>query len=296
MQRILARFSAILALLLAGPAVWAGPLIAVCGAYAPELAALKKEFGIDAAAGWTRTTAGGMEFWRGSFAGKDLILCRTGVSVVNAAAQLQFALDHFPITHVLFAGVAGGTDPALAVGDVVIPENWAYHAEAAYLNEDGRGGYVRPDYLPAGRANFGMVFPTGVEITRPDGAEKRLELIPVDPALLAVARRVTAALPPMKKSGRAVRVEAGGTGVSGPVFLDNAAYREWLFRTWQARCVDMESTALAHVAYSNGRPLLVVRGLSDLAGGQHGKNPIDQNELSVSEIAAHVLRAIVEQM
>jgi adenosylhomocysteine nucleosidase len=93
-----------------------------------------------------------------------------------------------------------------------------------------------------------------------------------------------------------VRVEAGGTGVSGPVFLDNAAYREWLFRTWQARCVDMESTALAHVAYSNGRPLLVVRGLSDLAGGQHGKNPIDQNELSVSEIAAHVLRAIVEQM
>jgi adenosylhomocysteine nucleosidase len=139
-----------------------------------------------------------MEFWRGSFAGKDLILCRTGVSVVNAAAQLQFALDHFPITHVLFAGVAGGTDPALAVGDVVIPENWAYHAEAAYLNEDGRGGYVRPDYLPAGRANFGMIFPTGVEITRPDGAQKRLELIPVDPALLAVARRVTAGLPPMK--------------------------------------------------------------------------------------------------
>ena len=127
----LVRLLCLVSFLLALPAAWAAPLIAVCGAYAPELAALKKEFGVDAAQGWTRTTAGGLEFWRGAYRGRDIIVCRTGVSVVNAAAQLQFALVHFPITHVLFAGVAGGTDPALAVGDVVIPENWAYHSEAA---------------------------------------------------------------------------------------------------------------------------------------------------------------------
>ena len=278
------------------PAVQAHPLYAICGAYGPELAALKKEFGVSAAAGWTSSTVAGLEFWRGTAGGKDLIVFRTGVSVVNAAYQLQLALDHFPITHVLFAGVAGGTDPALEVGDVVIPEKWAYHSEAAYLNEDGHGGFVRPDYLSRGRPNFGMMFPTGVEVTSADGGNERLELIPVDAALLAVARRVAPTLPAMKKSGRTVRVEIGGNGVSGTVFLDNAAYREWVFRTWSARCVDMESTALVHVAHANAKPVLIVRGLSDLAGGQHGKNPIDQNEMSVSELAAHVLHAIVEQL
>lgn len=286
----------LLVFLSALPALRAAPLYAICGAYEPELVALKKEFGVNASAGWTRSTVVGLEFWRGTAAGKDVIVFRTGVSVVNAAYQLQLALDHFPITHVLFAGVAGGTDPALEVGDVVIPEKWAYHSEAAYLNEDGHGGYVRPDYLPPGHANFGMMFPTGVEITSADGRHERLALIPVDAALLAVAKRVTPTLPAMKKSGRVVHVEAGGTGVSGPVFLDNAPYREWVFRTWAARCVDMESTALVHVAHANAKPVLIVRGLSDLAGGQHGKNPIDDNEMSVSELAAHVLHAIVEQL
>ena len=82
----------------------------------------------------------------------------------------------------------------------------------------------------------------------------------------------------------------------GPVFLDNAAYREWVFRVWQARCTDMESTALAQVAWANRKPILIVRGLSDLAGAQKGTNPIDANEAGVSEIAARVLRQIVEEL
>jgi len=278
------------------------PLYALCGAYSPEMAALKKEFGVDPAKGWTRSVVKGMEFWRGKVGAKDVIVCRTGVSMVNAAYQLQLALDHFPITQVLFAGVAGGTDPALEVGDVVIPEAWANHGEAAYLNEDGKGGYVRPDYLPPGRENFGMIFPTGTRITRAgatDSAEEkseRLELIPVDAELLAAARRAVPKVSPMTKSGRAVNVSVGGNGVASTVFLDNAKYREWIFKVWQARCTDMESTALAQVGYANRKPVLIIRGLSDLAGGQHGKNPIDDNELKVAEIAARVLHAVLDEI
>jgi adenosylhomocysteine nucleosidase len=58
----------------------------------------------------------------------------------------------------------------------------------------------------------------------------------------------------------------------------------------------MESTALAHVAFANGKPFLIVRGLSDLAGGQPGPNPIEANEARVSEIAARVLRVVIENM
>src|SRR5436190_19326392 len=126
-------------------------LLAICAAYPPEIEALHREFGVSASKGFVRSEINGLTFWRGRYAGKEIVVFRTGVSLVNAAYQLQLALDRFPITHVLFAGVAGGIDPALHVGDVVIPERWAYHAEAAYLNEDGKGGYVRPDYLERDR-------------------------------------------------------------------------------------------------------------------------------------------------
>jgi adenosylhomocysteine nucleosidase len=272
-------------------------LYAICGAYPPEIDALHKVFGVSDAGGWTRSSVNGVEFWRGQYRGKDLLVFRTGVSLVNAAYQLQLALDRFPITHVFFAGVAGGIDPALHVGDVVIPDQWAYHSEAAYLNEDGRGGYVVPEYLKPKYENFGMMFPDDVAVKR-EGDAKFQEIagFPADAQLLAVARRVVPTLPPMPKAGRNVSVTVGGTGVAGTVFLDNAKYREWVHRVWRARCLDMESTALAHVAYANRKPVLIVRGLSDLAGGQHGPNPIDENEASVSEIAARVLAAIIDAL
>lgn len=273
------------------------PLYAICAAYPPEIAALQKEFGVEAAKGFKETKINGLVFWRGMYAGRDIVIFRTGVSLVNAAYQLQLAFDRFPITHVLFAGVAGGTDPALHVGDIVIPERWAYHAEAAYLNEDGKGGYVRPAYYRATYENFGMIFPNDVSVVR-EGEEtfRQVPAFPADAALLAAARKAVPKLEPMRKAGRAVDVSVGGTGVSGPVFLDNRPYREWVFRVWQARCADMESTALAQVAFVNRKPILIVRGLSDLAGAQHGANPIDDNEAKVSEIAARVLRAVIDEL
>lgn len=272
-------------------------LLALCGAYPPEVTALKKVFGVSEKAGFTRTVIRGVEFWRGKVDGKDVILFRTGTSLVNAAYQLQLALDHFPITQILFAGVAGGIDPSLHVGDVVIPEKWAYHSEAAYLNDDGKGGYVKPTYLTTRYPNFGMIFPDDVGVVR-EGEEQPRDTatFSADPAMLRVAREAVKNVPAMKKAGRDIAVSVGGTGVSGTVFLDNRKYREWVFSTWNARCLDMESTALAHVAYANGKPILIVRGLSDLAGGQAGKNPIDENEAGVSEIAARVLRVVVQEL
>lgn len=273
------------------------PLYALCGAYGPELVALKKEFGVSEAAGWTRSTTKGLEYWRGQVGGKDVVIFRTGVSLVNAAYQLQLGLDRFPITHVLFAGVAGGTDPSLAIGDVVIPEAWAYHGEAVYVNPDPDGHYLRPSFPATERENFGMMFPMSTGVNR-DSEEKvsRMELFPADPQLLAAARRALPKIPSMQTSGRRVSVSVGGNGVSAGVFLDNATYREWVFKTWGARCTDMESSALAHVAYANQIPILIIRGLSDLAGAQHGPNPLATNELPVAEIAARVLHRVLDEL
>jgi adenosylhomocysteine nucleosidase len=274
-----------------------GPLYGICAAYPPEIEALHRQFGVSEQNGFTRTDINGLTFWRGRYAGREIVVFRTGVSLVNAAYQLQLALDRFPITHVLFAGVAGGIDPQLHIGDVVIPERWAYHSEAAYLNPDGKGGYVKPEYFRGTYENFGMIFPNDAAAIRPGESEfRRIATFEADPALLGAAKRALPKIPGMRKAGRIVAVRVGGTGISGTVFLDNAPYREWAFKVWSARCVDMESTALAHVAYANRKPILIVRGLSDLAGAQQGHNPIDTNEAQVSEIGARVLRAVVDEL
>jgi adenosylhomocysteine nucleosidase len=75
------------------------------------------------------------------------------------------ALDRFPITAVLFAGVAGGlTRPCTSVMSSF--RSSGLIIESAYLNPDGKGGYVRPDYFKATYENFGMIFPNDVTAIR----------------------------------------------------------------------------------------------------------------------------------
>ena len=89
------------------------------------------------------------------------------------------------------------------------------------------------------------------------------------------------------------KVLVGGNGVSGPAFVDNAAFREFTFDTFQAKVLDMESAATAHVAYSNGVPFIAFRSLSDLAGGGEGENEMGTFFALASENSAKVVQAFL---
>ncbi len=240
----------------------------------------------------------GIPFKRVSFEGHDLLLFPSGVSMVNAAMTTQLALERFPVTHVLFAGIAGGINPAHHIGDVVVPEKWAHHSEAAYLNRKPDGsGYVLPEYYQPPYENFGFIFPDHVWAVRDGMAEPvRQASFPADPELLTASRRALAHMPSLNFGGRSAEVSVGGVGISGPVFMDNREYREWAFRVWHADCLDMESTAVAQVCWANRKPCLIVRALSDLAGGQEGVNPADHTENDTSRHAAIVLREIIREL
>jgi adenosylhomocysteine nucleosidase len=285
----------------AAPAAEQTPLIAVLNAYAPEMDAMVKEFGL-LEGGFKEKRVKGFRYYIGKVEGKDVVVFETGMSLVNAAMALQLALERLPISHVLFAGVAGGTDPSLHVGDVVIPEKWAYHCEAAYFNPRPDGtGWMKADYFEQRYPNFGMIFPDDMQAIRADKEKfERMAFFPVDPTLMEVARRAVDKLGPIKseRTGREITVSLGGAGVTGTVFLDNRDYRKFVHQTWGARCTDMETTAYAHVCYTNEIPFLAVRALSDLAGGQeeHEVNAIDANEHTSSVHAVRVLRAILREM
>lgn len=56
-------------------------------------------------------------------------------------------------------------------------------------------------------------------------------------------------------------------GCSASVFVDNAAYREFLRSRFGVTAIDMETAAVVLVALQQGAPFIAIRALSDLAGG-----------------------------
>lgn len=241
-------------------------------------------------------------FTTGVLRGNPVVIVLSGVSMVNATMVTQLMLDHFRIERLVMSGIAGGVNPANHVGDVLVPERWAMPMEV-YWNGDGstpaacgaRGdvsclglklaqedGRPRADYrLPA---TAGPV-PTGLfmrenfvmnSANAPAG-EFRFDY-EADAQMLAVARALAPALRKCGQKNGAQCVSAqpqlrvGGRGVSGTAFLANPDYRAYLYASLQAEAFDMETAALAHVAYANRVPYIAFRSLSDLAGGNDFKD------------------------
>jgi adenosylhomocysteine nucleosidase len=77
--------------------------------------------------------------------------------------------------------------------------------------------------------------------------------------------------------------------------VDNAEYRRWVWSAFAADALDMESAAVAHVAYTNNVPFVAFRSLSDLAGGGPGKNEVDIFFELAAENSAAVVFAFLQQ-
>ena len=297
MRQCLTPLAALLAMVfVAYPVQAASPRIAVMSAFGPELEALK------AAAAHKRTVMiHGTSFILGELEGKPVVLVLSGVSMVNAAMTTQLMLDHFPIRAIVFSGVGGGVDPALDVGDVVVADRWGEYQETRYARETPTGFDVVGAGDGTGLAAFGMMVPRGVTVPKANGALERKTWFEADPGLLAVARSTAAKIELARCAVTAClakppRVVVGGNGVSGPTFVDNAAFRQYAFTTFHARVLDMETAAVAHVASVNGVPFIAFRSLSDLAGGDPAKNQFAVFFRLAAENSTRVVRGFVKAL
>jgi adenosylhomocysteine nucleosidase len=299
----LAAFCMIAVAIAAPPAIAAElldakPRIAVVSAFPPEWVALQANLTESA-----EHTINGRKFITGKLGGKDVVLFLSGVSMVNAAMTTQSALDRFVITSVIFSGIAGGVDPALSIGDVVVADQWGQYLEAVFARKTA-DGYEIPPFLPKDQfAGYGMIVPRSVSVARKDAATEEMRFwFPSDPALLEAARKVAAKLdledcaPENKCLSRPPKIVVGGNGVSGQAFVDNAEFREYVLKTFGAKVLDMESAAVAHVTFANGVPFLAVRSLSDLAGGGEGANEMATFMALASTNSASVVKALLAEM
>lgn len=269
--------------------------IAVMSAFAPELELLLARLQVP-----VRHQLNGLDFTTGTLQGKPVVLFLSGVSMVNASMNTQLALDRFNINAIVFSGIAGGVNPALHIGDVAVPAQWGQYLEVLLARELSPGQFAPPPRM-AGQLypNFGMIYPRAVEV-HSTASPARVDKFwfEADPGMLAVARTLSKVELINCKAGQCLQRKpellVGGNGVSGQAFVDNAAFREYTFRTFQASVLDMETAAVAQVAYSNHVPWIAFRSLSDLAGGGEGENEMKTFLSIAADNSARVLLAFLD--
>lgn len=174
------------------------------------------------------TKRAGCEFWSGELEGLPVVIVQCGVGKVNAALCVQILADLFEVTHVVNTGIAGSLDASLDIGDIVISTDVMYH-----------DFHVGPFGYPVGQV-------PGMDVLA----------FPADLSLIALAEDACRALGISCRRGRVV---------SGDQFVCETAVKEQIIATCGGLCTEMEGAAIAHAAYRNKLPVVVLRAISDKA-------------------------------
>jgi adenosylhomocysteine nucleosidase len=201
-----------------------------------------------------RTIVAGLTFLHGHIAGREAIFVESGMGKVNAAMATALLLDRFGCRALMLCGVAGGLDPALGVGDIVIG---AINVQHDYGLEKTDGLWA---IQPGSRPSRGEDWTPGYFMSEPLVARLRH----------ALAGLALEPLPETVGAGRRLPNIHFGAIATGDSFINSERTRRRLHEQFSAHAVEMEGGAVAQVArrWGDDIPFVNVRCLSDLAGAE----------------------------
>lgn len=224
-------------------------------------------------------TVAGFSFVEGTIDGHPVVLAGAGMGKVNAGVVTTLLLDRFGCSAVIFSGVAGGLDPDLSIGDVVVADRVLQYDAGIIENEK-----LTP-YQPGHVRFFNPTDDLGY--TPPAQLLGQVK---------EKVRSLTLAALPSAAGGRdqPPRITFG-TVLTGDAYLHCAATRGRLHSELSGSAIEMEGGAVAQVCETFGVPWLVVRALSDLAG----REPDMDFTLFIKEVSAasaQIVRALLTTM
>ena len=171
-----------------------------------------------------------MEFFEGSLNGASVVIVRSGIGKVNAALCVQILADEFQVTHIINTGVAGSLNPKLDIGDILISKDALHHDMDVTIF-----GYQLGEVPQMGVREF-----------------------PADETLVTLAKASC------EKVNPDVHAIIGHV-VSGDQFISDKTVKEHLIREFHGDCAEMEGASIAHGAYLNDIPFVIIRAISDKA-------------------------------
>lgn len=192
----------------------------------------------------TEQIRAGLTYYQGKLLNKSIVLCKCGVGKVNAAICTQILIDDFAVDTVIFTGVAGGVDPSLNIGDIVISRDCQQHdMDASPL------GFKKGEIPFAARSVF-----------------------VADEGLIQLAEQSAQAI-------QGVNVVTGRI-VSGDQFVADQDKVQALYEQFAAACVEMEGSAVGQTCALNEVKFVIIRSLSDKADGSAHVNFLEFTKLA----------------
>ena len=171
----------------------------------------------------------GSVFYEGVLEGLDVVIVQCGVGKVNAAVCAQILCTAYGVTHIVNTGIAGSLNAQLDIGDLVVSRDAMYH-------------------------DFDCVH-FGYEMGKVPGMDT--VAFPADSMMIDEAFAAAEAVNPgHTKIGRVA---------TGDLFVAERAAKQRIIELTGALCTEMEGAAIAHTAYRNGVPFVILRAISDKA-------------------------------
>jgi len=211
------------------------------------------------------TKIGEFELYEGKLEGKNVVLLRCGIGKVSAAVGCTVLIHNFKPDFVINTGSAGGINPSLHFGDVIISTGLVYHdVDVTAFN-----------YAPGQLPGQPQIFPADENlIVRAEQAVGELKQKNILPANLNYCRGL---------------IGTGDTFMHQPESI--AALRR---QFPNVAAVEMEGAAIAHCCRLFSVRVLVIRALSDIAGVE---SPVKFDEFLpiASKHSAEMVRYIVKE-
>ncbi len=171
-----------------------------------------------------------MEFCEGTLNGKSVVVVRSGIGKVNAGVCTQILADDYQVDAIINTGIAGSLKNEINIGDIVVSEEAMYH-DVDVTIWGYRKGWIPQMETSCFKAHEGLM-------------------------QLAV------------ETCRQVNPEIGvstGIVVSGDQFISSGEKKDEIKKEFDASCTEMEGAAIAHAAWLNEIPFVIIRAISDKA-------------------------------
>ena len=203
-------------------------------------------------------TVGKVDYHIGTLCGRQVVIAKAGVGKVLAASGMTAMLNRYPVTEVIFTGVAGGVGDETHVLDEVIATRLIQH-------------------------DYGQITADGFEWFA--GTNGEADYCDCDPDLVSLA--YDAAVTELGEAHVFM-----GTIASGDQFIASAAYVRRLQEDFGAVACEMEGAAVAAVCHNYDIPFVVIRCMSDKADGEAHDTYENLADLAADQSSRIVLRML----
>ncbi len=184
-------------------------------------------------------------FVAGTYKNYPVVVVRTEIGVANAAAATALAIKKFNPVAVINQGTAGGHDPALKIGDIIVGAHSFDHTA------------FRSAYSAAG-AGIDLTKQENIGTYAYDEATKKFQAYEkffADTELFNMAFKVA-------NTHKNFNVVSGVIS-TGNTWLECIDYINFLNKKYGSSCEEMETNAVAQICQNSGVPFIGIRVLSD---------------------------------